>query len=297
MNNHNDNHDQHRHSQPGSRLFVQRTQQLLTLILVALFTLLSGCGEQREEEVVEEVVVVEPDTADFDAYLKFRRLTITDETRYERMLAEYRARHALADAVAATGRLDGDVIGAEVAEFRAQTLINRYFEDYLAEAVTEEGTRNYYRTNIADFTSRKAHVAHILLRVKPEMGEVERQALLTTAHELYSTITAGGDFAEVARQYSEDTVSGAKGGDLGWLSEGAVAEAFSEKAFSMRTGEISEPFLTVFGYHIIMVLEEAQEVVRPLEAVEGDIRYQLRKRAKEAEIERLLAAADEPRQE
>jgi len=64
----------------------------------------------------------------------------------------------------------------------------------------------------------------------------------------------GTDFGKLARDFSTDTGSGAKGGDLGWFGKGAMVAEFEKAAFSMKIGEISEPIQSQFGYHIIQVL-------------------------------------------
>ena len=179
-------------------------------------------------------------------------------------------------------------VEAEVEEFRKQLLLSRYFETYLEQATTDQGIQNYYSQHIENYTTRKVHVAHILFRVNPDMGEPERQALLTRAGETYSQLTSGGDFAEIAKVTSQDNISAVKGGDLGWINAGAVSKEFSAKAFSLGEGEISPPFLTTFGYHILKVIEAPQEITKPLESVKGDIRYQLRSESKAAETRRLL---------
>jgi peptidyl-prolyl cis-trans isomerase C len=60
----------------------------------------------------------------------------------------------------------------------------------------------------------------------------------------------------------------------------------------MKAEEVSEPLLTAFGFHVIKVLEEPQDVVKPLESVKGDIRYQMRNKTKKAELDRLLESVD-----
>ena len=73
------------------------------------------------------------------------------------------------------------------------------------------------------------------------------------------------------------------------VKKGAIDPRFSEKIFSMEVDAVSEPFETAFGYHIVKLLEGEVTVKRPLEAVAGDIRYQLRNQAKQAELKRLLS--------
>lgn len=85
-----------------------------------------------------------------------------------------------------------------------------------------------------------------------ERTDAEARAL---AEELRQRILAGEDFASLAQQYSDDTGSGAKGGDLDWFGQGSMVAPFDEAAFTLEIGQISEPIKTEFGYHIIEVLE------------------------------------------
>jgi len=79
---------------------------------------------------------------------------------------------------------------------------------------------------------------------------------LALANELRSRILAGEDFAALAAAYSDDTGSGANGGDLGWFGKGRMVAPFEEAAFSLPIGQVSEPVKTDFGYHLIEVLEK-----------------------------------------
>jgi parvulin-like peptidyl-prolyl isomerase len=79
---------------------------------------------------------------------------------------------------------------------------------------------------------------------------------LALANELRNRILAGEDFAALAGAYSDDTGSGANGGDLGWFGKGRMVAPFEEAAFSLPVGEVSEPVKTDFGYHLIEVIEK-----------------------------------------
>lgn len=249
------------------------------------FLALSGCSDSGAIATVNGRDITQ---AEFDAYLKFKRVPEQDKARVDRALDEYVQRAALAAAIEKTEKLDADLIGAELEEFRRQMLIGRYFEEHLKKSVDDDAVRNFYTNNMADYETQRMHVAHILVRVDSKMSETERQAKLSTAHEAYSRIQKGEEFTDVAKIYSEDTVSAKKGGDLGWLAEGSVDPEFSKRLFSMKPGDVSEPFLTPFGFHVIKAVEGPQKVTRPLDAVEGDIRYQLRNETKIVETERLL---------
>jgi peptidyl-prolyl cis-trans isomerase C len=166
-------------------------------------------------------------------------------------------------------------------------LINRYFEAFLKDKAGEDSLKNYYTANANQYESRKVHVAHILLRTKRSMPEEEKKSKLTSAQAAYAQLKKGVGFEKVAEEYSEDTVSAKKGGDLGWLKEGAIDKRFSEKVFAMKVGETSEPFETSFGYHVVKLIEGPMVVKQAYETVKGTIRYQLRSQAKAAEMKRL----------
>ena len=261
---------------------------LLTLSLLALG--LAGCGNGKSEQPPQLAVIDDqPITkAEFAAYLKFKRVPEGDEKRRQMLLDQYLEREALASAIEKANLLDQELIATELNEFRKEMLISRYFEKFLEDKVTEQAVQNYYNTHAADYEQRMAHGAHILIRTNKAMSETERKVKLTTAQEAYSKIRAGKDFAKVAESYSEDKVSAKKGGDLGWLKEGSIDPRFSKTLFELEPGAVSEPFETPFGFHVVKLIEGPKVVKRPLSAVAGDIRYQLRAKTKQAELERLV---------
>lgn len=272
--------------------------RLKLLIPAALLTLLgplalTGCSDTGKPAVVGQVVAEVNGKAihkqTFDAYLNHKRIAEDDEKRIERELNTYLEREGLAEVILQQKVLDAEQIQVEVNEFKKQMLTSRYFEQYLRDKVNEAAIRNFYTANPERFQSRKVHVAHVLIRTNPKMSQQEREALLTKAQEAYSKAVSSQDFELLAKHYSEDLMSAKKGGDLGWITEGSIDPAFTKAAFGMKTGEVSPPVTTPFGFHIIKVLEAAQIVKQPYESVKGDISFELRQQAKQAEMKRLLS--------
>lgn len=257
------------------------------LLVIAGLVLVTACGSEQLAEVNGKPISEE----EFAAYLKLKRLK-PDENQRAGILDKYLEREALAAVIEEQALLDNALIEAEVNEFRKEALISRYFEQYLEDKVTDDAVLNYYNNHASDYEAKKVHVAHILVRTTQNMSEAERKARLTTAREAYSKIRAGADFEKTAKTHSEDTVSGKKGGDLGWMAEGSVDQRFSEKIFSLKPGEVSEPFETDFGFHVVKVLEGPVVVKEPFDAVKGRIRHQLRTETKEAEMQRLVSSID-----
>lgn len=99
---------------------------------------------------------------------------------------------------------------------------------------------------------KQVHVRHILIRPGTEATDDQiRKTLL----ELKTKIQNGKSFAELASEYSEDPGSKIKGGDLGWAGPGDFVPVFENVANNLPVGQISEPFKSPFGWHIIEVLE------------------------------------------
>ncbi len=102
----------------------------------------------------------------------------------------------------------------------------------------------------------QTHVRHILLKTSAVVTDAEARAKL---EQLRKQILAGADFAKLAREYSQDPGSASKGGDLGWLNPGATVPEFQAQFDKLQVGQISQPFKTPFGWHIVQVLGRRQE--------------------------------------
>jgi peptidyl-prolyl cis-trans isomerase SurA len=107
------------------------------------------------------------------------------------------------------------------------------------------------------------------------------------AESLYRRIQAGADFAELARANSDDPGSAARGGLLGWVGPGELVDVFEETMNGLRIGEMSEPVLSEFGWHIIEVLER-RELDASREVIRARAREILRNRKSEDELARWL---------
>jgi len=102
---------------------------------------------------------------------------------------------------------------------------------------------------------QQTHVRHILLRQREGLSSQEARNRLTQMRE---RITGGADFAELAKQQSEDS-SAAKGGDLGWVAPGDTVPEFEKVMNALRDKEVSQPVQTPFGWHLVQVLERRSD--------------------------------------
>jgi peptidyl-prolyl cis-trans isomerase D len=94
---------------------------------------------------------------------------------------------------------------------------------------------------------------------------------------LRERIEQGEDFAEVAKEYSEDPGSAEAGGDLGYFGKGIMDPAFEKTAFSLKEGEVSQPVRSSFGFHLIKVTGIKPSSVKSFEEARSDVERDYRK--------------------
>lgn len=102
----------------------------------------------------------------------------------------------------------------------------------------------------------QTHVRHILL--KPDASMLPSEAL-KQANNIYQQLKAGKDFTLMAKQYSVDSGSAVKGGDLGWVNPGELVPEFEKTMNDLAINKISQPVKTQFGWHLIQVLARKQK--------------------------------------
>jgi len=98
---------------------------------------------------------------------------------------------------------------------------------------------------------------------------------LTTANVIEAKLKSGGDFAALAKQFSSDPGTKDKGGELGFFTQGAMVKEFSDVAFGMKVGAISQPVHSPYGWHIIQVEEVKPASVATLANSEQKIKDQM----------------------
>ena len=130
----------------------------------------------------------------------------------------------------------------------------------------------------------QTHVRHIL--VKPSEIMTDDQAL-NLVTELKSRAEGGEDFAELAREYSEDIGSAQEGGDLGWTSPGQMVPEFEQRMADTEVGAISEPVRSQFGWHVLEVLDRRRQDMTE-EAVKNKAAEYLHQRKYQEELDAWL---------
>ncbi|MGG0286949.1 peptidylprolyl isomerase [Peribacillus butanolivorans] len=128
---------------------------------------------------------------------------------------------------------------------------------------------------IADITVKEAEVKKAYEDYKPQIKA--RHILVKdkkTADEVKAKLDKGEDFAKLAKEYSTDTGTKDKGGELGWFGKGEMVPAFEEAAYKMKKDEISAPIKSDYGYHIIQLLDTKEK--EPYKDMKKDLEYDLK---------------------
>ena len=166
--------------------------------------------------------------------------------------------------------------------------------------VTPKEIEAHYQSNQEKFGQpRRLRVRHILIKTDVKDAEATAQAR-KKAESIREEAQKGKDFAQLAKQYSEDPGTKEKGGDLGFISRGQVVPEFEEAIFALKAGGISPIIQTPYGLHVAKVEEIQEAKVEPLDKVKNQILTLLQNRkAKEVaydEADQAYAAASKEKQ-
>ncbi len=167
--------------------------------------------------------------------------------------------------------------------------------DFVGEiGLTEEELRRKYEERRADFHHPpQVHALHILFRLDEGASEEDAARVRSEAERVLAEARQGKDFSELARNHSQDPSVADNGGDLGWFSRDRMIPEFSDAAFSLEEGQISDLVRTAFGYHIIKVLETREEKTESFEEVKERLEASIKEeRAEDLSHKKALEFSD-----
>ena len=143
---------------------------------------------------------------------------------------------------------------------------------------SDDELREFYKANNSQFTvPEERRASHILIKLEEGADEAAVTAARKKAEDLIAKIKAGESFESLAKKNSDDPGSAELGGDLGYFGRGTMEADFENAVFSLKEGEVSEPVLTSFGYHIIKLTGIRAEKSKPFEDVRDEILTQFKK--------------------
>ncbi len=135
--------------------------------------------------------------------------------------------------------------------------------------VTEDSLKAFYEAQKSQYsTPERRKISHILFLVN---AQNPAEAALAKAEKAKQAVLANRDFAQLAAELSEDTITAKQGGDLGLFTPGVMEPAFDKAALALKQGEVSEPVRSAFGYHLIKVTELTPETVKTFAEVRDEL--------------------------
>ncbi len=148
--------------------------------------------------------------------------------------------------------------------------------------ITDEETKAYYDANPQFFQQPgQVKASHILIKVEPTADEAKKAEARKKITEVQQKLKDGGDFAALAKEYSEGP-SSARGGDLGYFKRGQMVKPFEDAAFSMKTNEVSDLVESRFGYHLIKVYDKKPEQTLAY----ADVKDKIAQRLKQEKVQK-----------
>ncbi|PIP96788.1 MAG: hypothetical protein COW00_17205 [Bdellovibrio sp. CG12_big_fil_rev_8_21_14_0_65_39_13] len=184
---------------------------------------------------------------------------------------------------------------AQISQFPKESLrklipiSNKEANDYLAVAENQERIKSLFADRKSQLDQQEEVKArHILLKADEKNGkEIEKKI-----NDLAKKVTLN-NFKDMAKKYTEDPSGKDNGGDLGWFAKGRMVPEFEKTAFSMKSGTISKPIKTDFGYHIILVEDHKAAKEAKYEDHNLDLAKEMIRKTKNDELKALATKTTE----
>ncbi len=174
---------------------------------------------------------------------------------------------------------------SEFAQYRDQQIRPFIIND---DDVNAEARRIYDITqHQVDSLGGLIKPAHILLRLDQNATAEQQSKAKVRIDSIYNALRAGADFATLAKQCSDDKGTAVNGGELPWIQPGQTIPEFERAAYALRKGEMSQPVLSPYGYHIILMNDKSKFF--PFDSLKNDIiRFIDQRGIRESIIDRRL---------
>jgi parvulin-like peptidyl-prolyl isomerase len=252
----------------------------LSILFAAMLIILISCKQQDISKMpVAELKTGKILVADFEKSILENKFGDEIEKAYKSTLEERRDylkemifREIILD-LAEINKLD--TIKTLKEEFSkkvySQAIIDGFVQDSISNKIynEEDVKKNYEQKKIKYFPK------HILLDVKKYKDGPAKAKI----DSVYQMLKNGEKFEELAKRYSDDIQTGVNGGELGWVFAYDLIKEFEDRVVKMKIGEYTEPFLSQYGYHILLLSDtKTNENLKSFEKEESAVRNDLNKK-------------------
>lgn len=238
-------------------------------LLAAMLIVASSAGAQTADPVVMTINGKPVLRSEFEySYNKNNSETVVDKKSvadYVPLFVNYKLKVLAAEAA---GIDTTSAFRKEFLSYRDQQVRPSFINDDDVEA---EARKIYKETQTRiDSNGGLVRPSHILLMLKQNATQAEQDAAKLRADSIYTALVKGANFADLARRLSDDKGSASRGGDVSWVQKGQTVKEFEDVVFALKKGELSKPFLSPFGYHIVKLMDKQNFF--PYDTLRADIR-------------------------
>ncbi len=271
----------HNHNKGDVEMKKLSAGALVVFMLAFLFTTTAAlAAEKAKKDVLAKVGAKEITRSEVQAYAGLypeqQQALIKADPRMEEVLVRNLVSIMVVSDIAKKKGLEKEpTMRRQIEIMKNEYLARTYVQKEVLGKInlTDKDYEAYYNAHKKEFENPEMVKArHILIAVKPNATEEEKKAALTKAEGILDKAKKGEDFAKLASEYSDDPGSKAKGGDLGFFTQGSMVGKFEQAAFALKPGEISPVVETEFGYHIIKVEERKAAEQQPYESVKEQVK-------------------------
>ena len=251
---------------------LRNMKRIFTLVLV--MASIAVHAQTSDDPVVMTVNGIPVTRSEFAySYNKNNTADVFDRKTIDEYVGLY-INYRLKVAAALDARLDTMAsLRREYAFYRNKQVLPALVHD---KDVEEEALRIYESQKKRIGEKGLVKPAHILLRVGQKASPKELEQQKQRIDSIYEAVKKGADFADMARRFSDDTASAANGGELPWMSVAQSLKEFEDVAFSLNVGELSMPFLSPAGYHIVLM--KGRKQLEPFDSLRNGIMDMIEKR-------------------
>ena len=235
--------------------------------MIAALLLAAGAATAQDDPTVMTINGQPVARSEFEySYNKNNAEGVIDKKTVEQYVDLF-VNYKLKVAAALEARLDTlTSFKQEFAQYRDQQIRPSFVTDSDVEA---EARKVYDNTKLAIGPRGLVRPAHIFLYLGQQATPEQQQQAKERIDSIYEALKAGADFADLARRLSQDRGSAANGGLLPWIGPNQTLKEFEDKAYALKDGEMSEPFLSPAGYHIILMKGHKQ--LEPYDSLRSNI--------------------------
>ena len=167
-----------------------------------------------------------------------------------------------------------------------EELIQTQIDDKIV--ISDQESEAFYKGHPEFFKqSEQVKASHILIKVAKDASDSDKAKAKAKIDAVQKKLQDGGDFATLAKEYSEGP-SNEKGGDLGYFERGQMVKEFEDAAFALKPGEVSGVVETQFGYHLIKVTDKKPESTVAYDEVKGRIVEYLKREKAQQDLQQYI---------